>query len=109
MPRSSLENKEPDWQDVKVFERSDASRADTEWLPWSKRHFTALHRLYYFHGANIEEKLSEAMLSSEGEDHDEVISRVLETRHTFDRLKGILSTVNYLAFVGFVSVLVTRT
>lgn len=58
------------WSDIDVFDRSDAERAEQEFIPWGKRIFPSAHRWWIEHDEKIDEALSEVMLSSAGFNDD---------------------------------------
>ena len=94
--------------DLDVFEREDAISTDKGWLPWSKRIFPALYRLIWVHNKEIDERLSQVMLSSDGIEEDKVIGELLEARKAAKTLFDWSMFCVGFAVLGFTNVLVTR-
>ena len=42
------------WLDIDVFDRVDAERAETDWIPWQKRNAPALYRHFFTNKSNYE-------------------------------------------------------
>ena len=71
-------------KNLEVFEQSDAMRGEKSWLPWSQRYFPAIYRSRFVNSNEIDDRISEVMLSSsidgEEEPDDAFISSLLVNR-----------------------------
>ena len=81
---SGTGNSIKDWKDFEMFDRIDTIRADKEWLPWAMRHFPAFYRWWYMNRDQLDDRISEVMLSShfteENDPNDTFIKKVVNGR-----------------------------